>query len=276
MVLAALAGLGAMAALAFFVVLNRPAAGPVPISSVDTQDVHSLAFVGSTDRLLLGHHGGILESRDGGRTWRAWGPGADAMAMGIAGEEVVVAGHEVLAVATPDGSWQNLDADLPHTDIHGFARDPRQPSRMWAYLAGGGLYESLDGGAHWTQVSGGHTLGLVATVRGDATRLIAADPERGALVASDDGGRSWQVLGSPPSTPVYALGAAAGGQTVLLSGSTGLHRSSDGGTTFSRLVDVGEPILALAVAADGQTIVFATRDRQIFRSDDGGLTWPSG
>lgn len=269
--------LGLAAIAAVFVLTRKPAppAPPASMSTVNTQDVHSLAFLGSSERIVLGHHGGILESVDGGSTWTPWGTGSDAMALGIAGDQpIIVAGHNVLAIGRPDGRWQDIANDLPNTDIHGFARDPHDANHVWAYLAQGGLYESLDGGATWTHVFGGHTFGLFAVPRGDVMRLIAVDPERGAIVASDDAGRSWQAVSTPPSTPVYAMAGTAGGETILFSGSAGLFRSDDGGQTFAPLVDVGQPILAVAVTDDGNTIVFATSDRAIYRSDDGGRTWP--
>lgn len=272
--------LGALVATALVVLLmlrGSPAAVAGPISSVSTDDVHSLAFLGSSERVLLGHHAGILESNDGGATWTSWGSGSDAMALGVAGDQpIVVAGHDVLALGSPDGRWQDIANDLPNTDIHGFARDPRDPNRMWAYLAAGGLYGSTDAGAHWSEAFGGHALGLFAIARPDTTRLIAVDPERGSIVASDDGGRTWQDIGTPPSTPVYAMAGANGGDTILLSGSEGLFRSDDGGATFGAVLDVGQPILAIAAITDGETIVVATRDRLIYRSDDGGRSWPPG
>lgn len=244
------------------------------MARVETQDVHALAFLGTADRLILGHHGGILESTDGGRTWAAWGSGSDAMALGVAGVgSVVVAGHDVLALGRPDGRWENIANDLPHNDIHGFARDPHHPDRMWAYLATGGLYESRDGGASWEEVFAGHTLAPLSVARGESTLLIAVDPELAAIVASEDGGRSWQPIGPPPDTPTYAMAAARDGETLLFSGSRGLFRSDDGGVTFVPLLDLGQPILAVAATPDGNTMVLATRDRDIYRSEDGGRSW---
>ncbi len=82
-----------------------------------TQDVHSLAFEsGSTDRLLFGHHHGILESSDGGQTWSALPVQADAMGMRPASDgSIVIAGHDVL-VASADGgqTWAPIRSDLPN------------------------------------------------------------------------------------------------------------------------------------------------------------------
>lgn len=273
----ALLALGSIVAVGVLLIARgSPATLPVPVSTVATDDVHSLAFLGSPERVVLGHHGGILESPDGGSTWTPWGQGSDAMAMGIAGDQsIIVAGHDVLALGSRDGSWQSIANDLPNKDIHGFARDPGDPSRVWAYLAAGGVFESKDAGTHWAMVFGGHALGLLAVASGNAARLIAVDPERAATVASDDGGRTWRALGAPPSTPVYAMASANGGDTILLSGSAGLFRSDDGGRSFSPLLEVAQPILAVATTADGTRIVLATRDGRVYRSEDGGQSWPS-
>lgn len=271
---AALAGL-VVVGIALFAGSGGPGNDAAPISRVDTQDVHSLAFLGSAQRIVLGHHHGILESNDGGITWTRWGTGSDAMALGVApGQPVIVAGHHVLASGSPDGEWADIANDLPHTDIHGLARDPNDPDRLWAYLADGGLYESRDQGRRWEEVFDGHAVGVFAVDIGGTTRLLAVDPALAAIVASDDGGRGWTVIGPPPSTPVYALAAAKSGSTVLLSGSDGLFRSDDAGRTFTSVLEVESPVLAVAVSVDGRAIIVAAADRQIYRSDDGGQTWP--
>lgn len=168
---------------------------PVPWAHLGTEDVHSLAFVpGSTERLLFGHHGGILESADGGRTWAP------------------------------------LPADLPNLDIHAFARDPTEPARMWAYLAEGGIYESTDGGRHWTKVNDGHRPFLAAVAVGDRVELLGIDPFEG-FARSADGGRTWRTVSRPEAYPVFSLAASPDGRVVVLGTSDGLLRSDDGGST---------------------------------------------
>jgi photosystem II stability/assembly factor-like uncharacterized protein len=180
-----------------------------------TQDVHSLSFVGDDlDHLLFGHHGGLSETRDGGRTWQSLPTKADAMAMQAAADgSIVIAGHEVFTASQDGGdTWQPIAADLPSLDIHGFTRDPADPARMWAYLATGGLWESTDAGAHWTRVRDDNVLFPLAINDGGATRLLGVDVN--GLSGSDDGGRTWTPLGTPPTYPMTAL-AGTGDGTVL-------------------------------------------------------------
>ncbi len=276
---AALAGVLAVT----FVVTRQQVPGPptapaggetVAWARLGTRDVHSLAFgPGSTDRLLFGHHGGVLETSDGGRTWDPLPVSADAMGMRPAEDgSIVIAGHDVFQASYDAGStWASIPTDLPSLDIHAFARDPDDPRRMWAYLAEGGLYESLDGGIGWSEVFDGHRPALVAVSRQGVTVLVGLDPFTG-LVESDDGGRSWRGLGPPPSSPVLTLAATRDGRSIVLGSTEGLFRSDDGGGSWSERLLAGT-VLAAAISEDGSTVAAVTRETDFFRSDDAGRTW---
>jgi photosystem II stability/assembly factor-like uncharacterized protein len=237
--------------------------------------VHSLAFApGSTDRLYFGHHGGILESGDGGRSWAPLPVAADAMGMRPASDgSIVIAGHEVF-VGSADGgrTWEPIAADLPNIDIHAFARDPADPRRMWAYLAEGGLYESTDGGTRWTKVYDGHILFLAATVGGSSVTLVGIEPFQG-FARSTDGGRTWSAVSQPEAFPTYSLAATPDGRVVALGVSDGLLRSEDAGSTWSP-VKLPSPAFAIALSDDGRTMAVVTRTTDFYLSDDGGRSWP--
>lgn len=244
-------------------------------SRLGTRDVHSLRFSDpGPDRLLFGHHDGLLQTDDGGRTWEPLAFAQDAMGMAPASDgSIVIAGHLVLQESRDGGlSWAAIRSDLPSLDIHGFARSLEDPARMWAYLAEGGLYESTDGGARWARVFDGHILQPTAALEGGSDVLFGIDPFNG-LVRSRDGGRDWSALGPPPTAPVLSLAATQDGRTLVLGGSDGLYRSADGGSTWSRVLEVGA-VLAAATTEDGATVVAVTEDTRFYRSDDAGLSWP--
>lgn len=254
--------------------VSRSPASPTGWARLGTDDVHSLAFApDSTDHLYFGHHGGILESRDGGRSWTPLPVTADAMGMRPAADgSIVIAGHEVL-VSSADGgaTWAPIRSDLPNIDIHAFARDPDDPVRMWAYLAGGGVYETSDGGVHWSSVLDGHRPFLAAIQAPSGAGLLGIDPFAG-LARSDDGGRTWATLSQPEAYPTYGLAATPDGQVVLIGTGDGLLRSTDGGRSWATIELPGSPF-AIAVSADGQSIAVVTRSTEFFRSDDGGRSW---
>lgn len=271
--LASLAAVIVLAAAAW--ALTRPGPSePTSWSRLGTQDVHSLAFVGDDPQhLLFGHHNGIAETRDGGRTWAPMPVGEDAMGMVAADDgSIVIAGHLVFTASRDGGqTWAPIAADLPDLDIHGFARDPADPARMWAYLASGGLWESTDAGTHWTRVREDNVIFPVAVNDGSTTRLLGIDLN--GLVASADGGRSWTTLGVPPGLPVSSLVATPDGRTLYLGSGDGVFRSDSGGGTWAATAFAGQPF-ALATTPDGKSVALVTRETEFYRSSDAGVTWP--
>lgn len=270
------AGIGlTVIAVAAAIALRPGAAGkPTAWSTLRTQDVHSLAFVGGDpEHVLFGHHGGLLDSRDGGRTWSALPVRDDAMGMAPADDgSIVIAGHEVFTASRDGGmTWASIAADLPSLDIHGFTRDPADPARMWAYLATGGLWESSDFGARWTQVRADNVAFPVAVRDGSTTRLLGADAT--GLVTSTDGGRTWTTLGTPPTYPMTSLAAAADGRTIYAGAPGGLFRSEDGGRTWAATGYRGSAF-AIATTPDGQVVAVVSKETTFVRSPDRGSSWP--
>ena len=248
--------------------------GQTPWSRLGTSDVHALAFQGNDpEHVLFGHHGGISESRDGGRSWQPLATRDDAMGMRPADDgSIVIAGHDVFTASRDGGkTWQPIAADLPSLDIHGFARDPGDPARMWAALATGGLWESLDFGARWIEVRRDNVLSLFATRTGTTTRLLGVDTT--GLVMSDDGGRNWSGLATPPTYPMTGLAATPDGRIIYAGSPDGLYRSTDGGQSWTATAYKGSAF-AIATSLDGAIVAVVSRETEFFRSPDGGTTWP--
>jgi photosystem II stability/assembly factor-like uncharacterized protein len=261
-----------VAALA--IVLARSPSGQVAWATLRTDDVHSLAFVGADPtHMLFGHHGGLLESRDGGRTWSPLPVRDDAMSTVPADDgSIVIAGHEVFTASRDGGAtWAPIPADLPSLDIHGFTRDPGDAARMWAYPATGGLWESTDFGATWIGVRADNVAFPIAVRDGSTTRLLGIDAT--GLVTSTDGGRTWTTLGQPPTYPMTSLAATPDGRTLYAGAPDGLFRSDDGGWTWSATGYRGSAF-AVATTPDGATVAVVSQATEIFRSSDRGSTWP--
>lgn len=263
-----------VAAAGLILFLPRSPAGQVAWSSLRTQDVHSLAFVGGDAQdLLFGHHGGLLESRDGGRSWSALPVRDDAMSTAPADDgSIIIAGHNVFTASRDGGAtWSQIPTDLPSLDIHGFTRDPADPTRMWAYLAIGGLWESTDFGSHWTEVRADSVQFPLAVSDGEGTRLLGVDAT--GLITSGDGGRSWTALATPPTYPMTSLAATPDGRTIYAGATDGLFRSDDGGRSWSPTGYDGS-VFAIATTADGRTVAVVSRETEFFRSADSGASWP--
>lgn len=273
------AAAAAVAVIALAVILNggsRAAVGDaISWSTLGTPDVHSLAFdPADPQHLYFGHHGGLLETKDGGRSWQGTAlRGADAMNVAPpAGRFFQIAGHNVYMETTDGGqSWKNVPNNLPGLDLHAFVADPTDPSRAWAFAAGFGLFETTDKGRAWELRQPGGWGALTSFVESGKTVLVGAGST--GLGRSDDGGRTWSALGLPTGQ-LASLASSADGSVLYAGTSGGLSRSTDGGRTW---VVTGLETVAVTVAAyakDPKVVTVVDDKTRFFRSSDGGATWP--
>jgi len=265
-------GIAALAAVTFALRPSGPGAAAQAIGRTDTADGHSLRFAGSPEHLLFGHHHGVREARDGGRTWRPLGARADAMSMEVSGESIVIAGHDVFQASEDGGrTWAPIPAALPSLDIHAFARSRLDPDTMWAYLAGGGIWRTDDGGCTFTEVYQGDAVALAATADENRDVLLGIDPFAG-LMRSEDDGRTWRPIGRRPGTPVASMATTPDAGIIVLGTGEGLYRTDDLGASWRTLLPE-TTFLAVAVSDDGRTVVAVSDRTEVYRSDDGGTTW---
>ena len=277
-----LPALAALVVIAFGILLwqFRPAAGGArPISTLQTEDVHALLWSPTEpNTAFFGHHGGLLKSSDGGRSWQSTGlTGADAMsvaASSAADDRVYVAGHGVFRRSDDGGAtWTAPDTSIQGADIHGFAQSPVDPNRLYAMVVGQGLLMSADGGATWTARSNTLPSHPALAVSADG-RMLLAGTERGVQQSTDDG-VTWTPSGTglPDRSQVLALAVQPGADTVFAATSAGLYRRT-GASGVWTAAGLPGPILAVAVSSAQPPVVLAVDDqKRVYRSEDGGTTW---
>lgn len=275
---AAAAGIAVLAAAALAYVLGS-GSGDTTVNGAGlprTPDYHSL-LVAPTDAnvLLLGTHDGLFRSVDGGRTWKAASlAGSDAMSLARpAAGTVWAAGHDVLSRSRDGGAtWQDIrPAGLPSLDVHGFAVDPRDPTHLFAAIAGEGLFRSTDGGATFTRVSRRVGPGVMALAILPGGRLLASDMTANALVASSDEGATWKGL---VRASIMALAVdPTDGKRVLATG-PGVLLSTDGGVSWRQTLRLAAGAGPVAWSKSSPGTAYAVGfDRSLYRSDDAGATW---
>lgn len=270
-----LAGAGVIAAA---VVLNGGAqsvGGATALSTLGTRDVHSLAFDPTDpEHLYFGHHGGLLETRDGGRSWQGTAlRGADAMNVAPpVGGLFQIAGHNVY-METADGgqTWQEVPNNLPGLDLHAFVADPADPAHAWAFAVGFGLFETTDKGRTWEARQSGGWGALSAFVAGGRTVLVGVGP--GGLARSEDGGRTWTAL-AQPGGQIASLAASADGAVIYTGTTQGLSRSTDLGRTWAAAGLKVTPVTIGVYPKDPNVVAVVDDQTRFFRSSDGGHTWP--
>jgi photosystem II stability/assembly factor-like uncharacterized protein len=172
--------------------------------------------------------GALVSTIDGGRTWRDRVPGGPWDTHELA---IHLQAPDALRVSAGDGyfesddagaTWRSPSAGLEVGYLRSVAIDPAQPDVVVvsassgpysAYMAGrsdGRLYRRV-GGERWERVRDGwpeppRTVAPLLCAGAAAGELWAAD-ERG-VHRSDDGGKSWQRVGSYSTSPHHLRGLA--------------------------------------------------------------------
>jgi photosystem II stability/assembly factor-like uncharacterized protein len=214
----------------------------------------------------------IVRTIDGGLTWSSVNVGAGrAQAIGIATQERAVAAGSAgaFAVSSDSGaSWVSMGGGVGG----GFTRlAGASGSRAFAVGRAGRLAATSDGGQSWRYLAAPSNQDVLDVSFADDLTGFALDGA-GGLFRTDDAGQSWRQLDSgnvafPQS--VLALDA----ERVLLIGTRGIRRSSDGGLSFRA---VRRPVVRRAGLfgidyASGRLVAYGPR--AIFSSVNGGKSW---
>jgi hypothetical protein len=166
--------------------------------------------------------------------------------------------------------------------------DPRAPARMWAATAGGGVWHTEDGGAHWQPVDD-FMANLACTCLaidptnpdriyvGTGEGFGSGDAIRGSGIFTTTDTVSWSRIPATSTADfqfVNRLALSDDGSVVLAATNTGIFRSDDAGRQVwtkvlaGRVGDVqfdpADPSLAVAGANGAGEAWF---------SNDGGRTW---
>jgi len=245
--------------------------------------VSAVAGVAGDPRLyyLGSGGGGVWKTDNGGATWS---PVFDATGVASIGAVAIdPRDHQVVWVGTGEAN--------PRNDV----------------IAGAGVYKSTDGGKTWANVGLTGTRSIASIVIdprdpnvvlvGALGDVFADSPERGVF-RTTDGGKTWtKTLFVGPSSGVSEMVADPKNPNVVYAGiwqfrrmpwtftsggpEDGLYKSTDGGTTWTRLTGHGLPEgitgrIGLAVAPSDPNRVYAlieSKDGILWRSDDAGASW---
>jgi len=210
------------------------------------------------------------------------------------------------------GSWQPIGPapigfevnDFTSGRVNSIAVDPRNSSVVFAGTDSGGVWKTTDGGTNWKPLTDSQPSLAITTVAIDPnspdTVWAATGPGQGngfgfefgaGLLKSTDGGATWASGLGPDGTAVgeglntTSLAVQPGNSNVLLITAncsicnSGVFRSSDGGATWTKVLDT--PTSFSATFAPSGSVAYVSAQPpgsacckiDVFKSVDGGATW---
>ena len=278
-----------------------------------------IVYVGMGETELRGNiiqGDGVYKSTDGGKTWTHVGL---ERTQTVARVRVHPTNPDVVFVAalgdpygpnpergvfkSKDGgkSWDRVLFRNDKTGAVDLALDPKNPDVLYAALwevfrtphslssggAGSGLFKSVDGGAHWTELTG-HGLPTaplgkigISVSGADSNRIYAiVEAKAGGLFVSDDAGASWRLANEDRRlrqrafyyTRIYADPQV---KDTLYVVNTGVYRSTDAAKTIKSIrVPHGDNHDVWIASNDPKRLINAN-DGGANVSVNGGETWTS-
>jgi len=235
----------------------------------------------------LDENGYLVPSSKTYQEWQAYKTGREA-------KEKLARTTGTLIRKTP---WSFIGPVSPYNSFDGLGRvnkvvfHPTDANTYWVATPGGGAWKTTNNGAAWTSITDnlppiGVSDIVVNPMNTNTLYLCTGDGDGRnfysiGVLKSTNGGTTWDTTGLKFSTSSYQttncmLINPKDTSELLLAASDGLHRSMDGGKTWTTQMS-GNFKQVLYHATD-TNIVFATSygtggAGQIYRSKDGGKTW---
>jgi photosystem II stability/assembly factor-like uncharacterized protein len=216
---------------------------------------HGLALGAAANTLYATRGGGIYESTDGGCTWRVRANVPEVLLPGRPAQVITRHPNRIYAYTSRDivritfGTVQvfALPDEMERIEV-----DPADPLHLRAIGFAGAIHDSRDGAATWT-ITGRVSASRIEASEFDPNnfdRIILHTGRFGQLAITTDGGKSW-TYPQPAWWRVDTFEISpADPNVVWLSGAAGLtnpdlYRSTDGGKTFTVVVDYTSSLMHL-------------------------------
>ncbi|MGW0583351.1 F510_1955 family glycosylhydrolase, partial [Streptomyces sp. NPDC002920] len=243
-------------------------------SGVTVSHIHGLGLDPSDQRLYVATHEGVYTPDAQGRPTLVGGDVDDFMGFTVAGKKTFLAsghpsadgdgpGNKGLIKSTDAGrTWKSLSLS-GESDFHALEY---VHGTVYGYDSTNGRLRTSADGTAWTDKAPLEALDIAVSPQ-DPDLVLATTAD--GVARSTDGGKTFAA----GKQPVMAyLSWSASDALFGIDTTGGLHRSSDGGTTWKKPATVpgGQPQALTAVGAEH--VLAATRDG-VYESKDGGQSF---
>ena len=191
----------------------------------------------------------------------AWSPGVGRVT-GIAVD--ATNNDHIIIGANTGGVWRTIDAGVTWTPmgdyfsnlyVYSVAIDP-QDSDVYYFGSNSGLiYKSVDAGATWTEFAElNNTTVNKILIHPTDSDIIFASYQNNGLKVTTDGGANWT---SPISdSRCYDIEFKPGDPNVVFASGNGVHKSIDGGATFTTISGFSSAPKMMGVSEADDSVVF--------------------
>lgn len=251
--------------------------------------IKQLAYVSSDNTLILAAAGasGLYLTNNAGQNWQRIGSlTADIVAANKVNPNLiyVASGNKIFKTDDQGKNWSQVYVDTtPKNSISLLSVDSSNPAVVYAGTTSGTALLSQDSGASWQQIYFFKTA-LVDFVKQSNGDLYFAD-NRGHMWRSTDAGKTWtdtvEALKTHLKTgigQVLSISKVPGEvDGIIMSTTYGLHKTSDGGKTWSTFSLLTSPrsvtIENFLIDPADAKYMWYTASQALYRTDDAGKTW---
>lgn len=164
------------------------------------------------------------------------------------------------------------------THFHGLGVDPDNPDRLLLATHHGVYTVQRSGNAERLSRTRDDFMGFASHPTDRSIFLASGHPVGGGnlgLIASRDGGRTWEKLSDGVGGPVdfHQLTISPADPNVMYGVFGGIQQSSDGGQTWRRVGNAPEGLIDLTASSVRTNSLYAATQTGILRSGDGGRNW---
>lgn len=193
---------------------------------------------------------------------------------------VLVVGFIIFAASRPGTKKENLQPAGTLNDVHGLAVDVSDANQLWIASHNGLYVLKNDKDLYKAGPSNDDYMGFAQDTSRPNTFYTgghnAAMTANKGFQRSDDGGRTWQLIGKGASGQMddfHALAVSPADRNIVYGSAMGqLQRSTDGGKNWQMLSNAPQT-MALAASPTESGTIYAGTQNGLKVSKDRGNTW---